>query len=56
MSSPPVEGTYSLVDNGTAGTFGAHRAAAVFEGGQWVRAGGKPLPFQPTYWMAFRDE
>jgi hypothetical protein len=50
----PAEGTFAIVDDGTALRMGDRRVQARYNGGQWVRLGGKPLPFEPTFWVRLK--
>lgn len=37
-------------------TDGQRRAAGVFKDGKWTGERGKTLQFEPTLWLAFRDD
>jgi len=50
----PVDGTHTLVDNGSATSPGTRRALAKFSGRRWVRPDKSPLPFEPTFWMRLK--
>jgi hypothetical protein len=55
ISETPEEGTVSLVDNGGPAWLCTRRCEAIFKEGHGVRAkDGRPLTFQPAYWVRIR--
>ncbi len=50
VSEPPPEGALCIVTNGHENGW-SDRAAARFADGKWTNDRGKPLRFEPTYWI-----